>query len=286
MAEFPALPLLTDRYLADTRHLSTLEHGAYLLLLMEAWRRSGCSLPDDDDLLARLSGLGPSEWQSIKPAVMAFWKLDNRSGEWRQKTLSSQRDRVAKLVQKRRDAAAKRWYEKKTPDANAYAQHVHSEPCKADATKTKTKSLKENGSASHSREHAAFDRWNDFAQQRDLPQAQHRTAERVAKLAKLLDSVGDDLDSVFAKIRDGPHLLGDNDRGWKVSLDWVLKPANLTKLMEGNYDRKGRPQTDRGVSAGGILDTIHRTADELRDRGVGRDDEGGGDGPGNTDKLF
>ena len=57
MAEFPALALWTDAYLADTRHLSTLEHGAYLLLMMEAWRRPHCDLPDDDRVLARLAGL-------------------------------------------------------------------------------------------------------------------------------------------------------------------------------------------------------------------------------------
>ena len=63
MAEFPALPLWTDAYLADTTHLSTIEHGAYLLLLMTAWRTKECCLPDDDKLLSRYARLTAAQWR-------------------------------------------------------------------------------------------------------------------------------------------------------------------------------------------------------------------------------
>lgn len=85
MAEFPALPLFTDAYLADTRHLNTEEHGAYLLLMMEAWRRPECSLPDDDRLLARLAGLPLDRWQEVRPVVMQFWRRDGRRKTWTQR---------------------------------------------------------------------------------------------------------------------------------------------------------------------------------------------------------
>jgi uncharacterized protein YdaU (DUF1376 family) len=113
MAEFPALPLFTDAYLADTRHLTTVQHGAYLLLLMEAWRRPACSLPDDDVLLARLTGLLADDWQANKNAVLAFWERDDRTKTWTQKRLSKERSYVKKTSYKQRTAAKSRWNKEK-----------------------------------------------------------------------------------------------------------------------------------------------------------------------------
>lgn len=128
------MPLWTDAYLADTRHLSTLEHGAYLLLLMEAWRRPGCSLPDDDNLLARLAGLKAEEWATIKPVVMAFWTLDRRSGTWRQKRQRLEHDYVSKRSKSQRDKAVKRWQATKKGDAAAMPN-----ACRSDAPTPITK---------------------------------------------------------------------------------------------------------------------------------------------------
>lgn len=75
MAEFPALPLWTDAYLGDTTHLTTIEHGAYLLLLMSMWRRGG-SLPDDDKLLARYAKLTPGQWARMSATIRAFFKAE------------------------------------------------------------------------------------------------------------------------------------------------------------------------------------------------------------------
>jgi uncharacterized protein YdaU (DUF1376 family) len=75
MAEFPAMPLWTDAYLADTGHLTTFEHGAYLLLLMTAWRNSG-SLPNDDRKLARFARVTQAQWTRIRPTMLAFFRIE------------------------------------------------------------------------------------------------------------------------------------------------------------------------------------------------------------------
>lgn len=92
MAEFPALPLWTDAYLGDTRHLTLAEHGAYLLLLMIAWRTPDCALPNDDAWLGRVIG-DPKNWPRLKHNVMAFWTL-GEDGKWHQKRLHGEREFV------------------------------------------------------------------------------------------------------------------------------------------------------------------------------------------------
>jgi uncharacterized protein YdaU (DUF1376 family) len=134
MAEFPALTLWTDSYLADTRTLTTLEHGAYLLLLMEAWRRPHCDLPDDDAILAKLAGLSTAEWAKIKTTILAYWKLDGRRKTFTQKRLLKERDAARKRSKSQKDKAAKRWNNTEKGDAPAIPRQSHGNASTATAT--------------------------------------------------------------------------------------------------------------------------------------------------------
>lgn len=103
----PAIPLFGDAYLADTRHLSLEEHGAYLQLMMVAWRLPNCALPDDDARLARMIGVTLGRWGKLKPAVMGFWTLGPDG--WKQKRLSKERAYVEEKRRKNKSAAEARW---------------------------------------------------------------------------------------------------------------------------------------------------------------------------------
>jgi uncharacterized protein YdaU (DUF1376 family) len=92
MAEFPAMPLWTDAYLGDTTHLTTIEHGAYLLLLMTAWRTRDCTLPDDDRLLARYARLNAQQWKRMRSILEPFFSV--KDGVWRQGRLTDERGAV------------------------------------------------------------------------------------------------------------------------------------------------------------------------------------------------
>jgi len=105
VAQFPSLPLFTDAYLADTIHLSTVEHGAYLLLLISSWRMPDCTLPDDDKFLAKITRLRPDRWKVIRPIMAEFFTVEN--GHWNQKRLRKERLWVASRNQTRIDNGRK-----------------------------------------------------------------------------------------------------------------------------------------------------------------------------------
>lgn len=88
------MPLNVGDYLADTGHLSTTQHGAYLLLIMHYWRKRG--LPDDDKQLAAIAKLPLRIWLDNRETIQAFFF----SG-WRHK-------RVEAELQKRAEISAKR----------------------------------------------------------------------------------------------------------------------------------------------------------------------------------
>lgn len=74
MPAFPYMRFFVGDYLGDTRHLSTLEHGAYLLLIMAYWQR-GKPLPNRDAELARIAGVSRPQWVKMRPTIEEFFDV-------------------------------------------------------------------------------------------------------------------------------------------------------------------------------------------------------------------
>lgn len=93
---------------------------------------------------------------------------------------------------------------------------------------------------------AAFNR---MAAQVGLPEAQGLSRKRRLALKGRLRDCGGITGWRIAmdRVRASPFLRGENDRGWRASLDFLLKPESFAKLMEGAYDpapagRRHRPE--------------------------------------------
>jgi uncharacterized protein YdaU (DUF1376 family) len=107
MAEFPALPLWTDAIVGDTQHLTTAEFGAYMLMLIVAWRTPTCDLPNDEAYLARITRLGKN-WKRHRSILLAFWTPTD-DGRLAQKRLRKERDFVHRQNEKQSRNARARW---------------------------------------------------------------------------------------------------------------------------------------------------------------------------------
>lgn len=68
------MPFYIADYLADTGHLSTIEHGAYLLLLFHYWR-TGKALPDDDQTLRKITRMSITEWDTVSAPIRSLFRL-------------------------------------------------------------------------------------------------------------------------------------------------------------------------------------------------------------------
>lgn len=80
MAALPYMKFFVADYLADTQHLTTEEHGAYLLLLMNYWQ-SGKPLSNKNGELAKIVKLSPKRWMSVEPTLRKFFVV--KRGIWK-----------------------------------------------------------------------------------------------------------------------------------------------------------------------------------------------------------
>jgi uncharacterized protein YdaU (DUF1376 family) len=107
MSKPAAIPLFGDAYLADTTHLTTEEHGAYLLLMIAAWRQPDCGLPLDDKKLARIVGMSTKKWTAVKDTILDFWKVVD--GRIFQPRLLKEHDYACRKSEANRKSAEARW---------------------------------------------------------------------------------------------------------------------------------------------------------------------------------
>ena len=46
----------------------------------------------------------------------------------------------------------------------------------------------------------------------------------------------------FEKAEASEFLKGENDRAWTADFDWLIRPTNMSKVLEGKYDGSSKPK--------------------------------------------
>lgn len=63
-------------------------------------------------------------------------------------------------------------------------------------------------------------------------------ARKKAIKARLNTYSIDDFEELFKKAEASTFLKGGNDRNWTANFDWLVKDANMAKVLDGNYENE------------------------------------------------
>jgi uncharacterized protein YdaU (DUF1376 family) len=96
------MPMYWPSYLADTRHLSAQQHGAYLLLIAAYWTKG--RLPTDEKQLARIALLTDAEWQAERPILSEFFEPG-----WKHKRVEKELAHARRIITRQRNNALSGW---------------------------------------------------------------------------------------------------------------------------------------------------------------------------------
>lgn len=83
-------------------------------------------------------------------------------------------------------------------------------------------------------------KWIKIAQEYDLSGKQLKIDDKRKKAINNLfkEYSVEELLQAIDKIHISKFMQGDNKNKWQVTFDWLIKKANLLKVLEGNYDDK------------------------------------------------
>jgi uncharacterized protein YdaU (DUF1376 family) len=232
---------------AKTSHLTLAEDGAYNRLLRICWMTPGCTMPADDAWIMRRARAHTDADKDIVRAVLSeFFTVENgrySNAKLMQIWLASNEAHERRKNAGSKGGKAKALKTNKTASSNAVAMAKQPEPEPEPYKKEDTNvSLSASPDPTHANDISqAVSRFNDAAKRAGWPSVQKINPNRSKQLRLRLKDCGglEGWDIALTKALDSDFCRGRTPKPWTgFGFDWLIKSANFTKLMEGNYDNR------------------------------------------------
>lgn len=255
------MPLYIGDYLADTMHLTTEQHGAYLLLIMAYWKNGG-AISSNDQMLAATCRLSADAWSMHKHMLSAFFDTISDPALWilprAEREMEKAGHNQEKRVLRAQKAAAARWSNNAPSNAPSNAlsnQQAMLNECPSPSPSPikdqdqKTLSSKPDGEAKPKREKKAdetpyqeiLDCYMEvcggiFLGAEVLNDKRRKNIKRTYDLIVRGEQVFKDRGiefwrKYFSRCITNKHWKGENDRGWKADLEFVTREENVLKVL-------------------------------------------------------
>jgi len=120
------MPLYIADYISATSRLTTEQHGAYLLLMMDYWKNG--APPDNDQVLAQITKLSPDAWCNARTMLQGFFEVCD--GHWYQHRIEVEMEKAnhnkKANIERGKAGAAARWGNKDAPSIVEASSEVYS----------------------------------------------------------------------------------------------------------------------------------------------------------------
>lgn len=235
------MPIYWADYFGDTMHLTTEEHGAYLLLIGTYWRNGG-PLPADDQYLSRATRAG-RRWGHIKKAVLPLFSIEASDSDFRasDNRLTRASEKCVNGFQIRHKRIDLEILRSSNRQHSAIANGRAGGLAKSKLSTTTSTTTEETVAKATVAKAPIVAR----SEVNDMAMAYNAVAERIglATCAKITDSRRRALlkipiaewDEALRKLEASSFCRGANGK-WRASIDFLLQPSSRQKLLEGTYD--------------------------------------------------
>lgn len=253
MAALPYIQLYIADYLADTAHLTTIEHGAYLLLIFNYWQR-GHALNNANGRLASVVRMSNEEWAQHEQTLSEFFEIDG--DEWINHRIdedlaaveakSTKASMAGKASGATRRANAKRKPNGRSTNAERTPNHTDTD---TDTDKEqKILSSGDDGLPAEPKPKPPTIPYDDIlAAYHDalpmLPAVRLLTDGRRKKIKSRWHELAERQtveywQKFFTYASQSDFLTGRSGKWSSCNFDWLMEPGNHLKVVEGNYENR------------------------------------------------
>jgi uncharacterized protein YdaU (DUF1376 family) len=254
------MPLYVADYLSATSRLTTEQHGAYLLLLMDYWKNG--PPPDNDGVLAQITRLSPSAWSNARTMLEAFFEV--KSGQWSHHRVDEELAKANhnKDVNRRRGlAGAAVKYGKKDAPTMLQASLGDSTSPSPSPSPLSSSSIEEGKPSLSTAKlmacpqeeilklwakhlpHLAQPRSWEGSRRANTKQRWNQASKPSAYSPNGYKTQADGIrwwDSFFGYIAKDTSLSNGFEtagRTWRPDLEWVMNATNFQKIIDGKYTK-------------------------------------------------
>lgn len=272
----PWMPLYVSDYIADTGHLRTIEHGAYLLLIMHYWVHG--SLPSGDGELARIARMTPPEWKKakvvIEPLFLDGWKHKRVEFELSETARLSQAGKAGGLAsaaarQRRSNGQATESQQPFNDRSTTVQRSFNDHPTIGATIVQRSFNDPPNDSSTIGQRSGNGSSTIGQALKKERKKEEDKKESKLAAAASLVTSTREEAQTEFDQFQQKCHDVLPKDATWRVKTDLNFSPI-IACINEGatadDVLAAIKASADRANATGKSVGTWSYFAEAIRDR--------------------